>query len=209
MTNLIDSSSYSFFNHQNIHVGLSRKSSKFTPDSPPFDGPVYWMNQTHSNQIQWIDKNSPNITDDVDALLCSTPSLTLAVKWADCLPILLYLPTPDIPSKPHGIIASIHAGRRGSLSGITAAVLTELKHYSPSLNGLEVYLGPHISSDNYPISNSIHYNLKAANLRYIVMYCEDPIIYDSAKCTYSDSDFYSYRKGDTHHRNWAFIQLRP
>ena len=199
---------HSFFDLPNIHVGLSNKSSEFTPDAPPFEGPVYWMNQTHSKHIQWIDENSPNITDNVDALLCSTPSLTLAVKWADCLPILLYLPTPDIPSKRHGIIAAIHAGRRGSLSGITAAVLCELKHYSPTLNGLEVYLGPHISAQNYPISHSIHYNLKAANLRHIVMHCDEPTIYDSKICTYSHTDFYSYRNGDTDARNWAFIQLR-
>ena len=197
----------SFFDLPYFQAGISSKSSSCTPDAPPFKGSVFWMNQTHSKHFQWIDEKSDTVTEGVDALLCSTPSLTLAVKWADCLPILLFLPTPDIPSKRYGIIAAIHSGRRGSLSGITASVLSELKNYSSTLEGLQVYLGPHICANNYPISNAIHYNLKAANLRHIFMHCQTPTIHDSGICTYSHKDFYSYRHGDTNDRNWAFIQL--
>ena len=50
---------HSFFDLPNIHVGLSNKSSEFTPDAPPFEGPVYWMNRPILNTFNGLMKTAP------------------------------------------------------------------------------------------------------------------------------------------------------
>ncbi len=179
---------------------MSTRASDFDINSPPLDGPLFRMQQTHSNHYRWVTGEYAMCPLDTDALMSSTPGHILALSFADCLPVLLYHPT--------GVIAAIHAGRRGSLSGITGRVLEQIRKNAGDLHGLKAYFGPSISGKRYQISTQLYYNMVAANTQQILTLAADAEIHYSPYCTYNNHDlFYSYRYGDLKARNCCFIQL--
>src|ERR1700730_975644 len=71
-----------------------------------------------------------------DALISDTPGVRLAVKTADCFPILLADPA-------HRAVAAIHAGWRGAAKKVVDAVIGEMRerfHSEPS--DLHAAIGP-------------------------------------------------------------------
>ena len=184
-----------------VNTVLSTRHSDFDLQMPPLEGRLYQMRLTHSSNVAVIQKNSPQVLQDTDALIATTPGHILGVTFADCLPVLVY--------HPEGAIAIIHAGRRGSLSGITQKTLQTLKSIFGNLDRLSVYFGPSISVNHYPISTQLHYNLVAANRQQVLMVAPHATLHVSPYDTYSDNHlFYSYRKGDLKPRNCCFIQLQ-
>lgn len=76
--------------------------------------------QNHSNH-RFIVENKPNKEEPAaDALISREGKILLAVKTADCLPLL-------IGDKKTGIFAAIHAGWRGTLSRVTELTFQDLK----------------------------------------------------------------------------------
>ena len=98
--------------------------------------------QTHSDRIHIIDNNPAlwNAQTEGDALITRTPGVALAVRTADCFPILIADPrTPTV--------AAVHAGWRGTLARIlskTVAVMARSCGCDPS--SLLVAVGPGIRS---------------------------------------------------------------
>ncbi|HEX7880880.1 MAG TPA: laccase domain-containing protein, partial [Candidatus Eisenbacteria bacterium] len=75
-------------------------------------GPVARVDQVHGVHVVTVD--APGSAGQADALLTTVPGLTLQVRVADCLPVLLAGP---------GGVAAIHAGWRGAAGGIVTAAL--------------------------------------------------------------------------------------
>ena len=171
---------------------------------------IIFSTQTHSNIVLTY----PHFTRETigDGIIISYTELQdrlLAVKTADCLPIL-YL------GKTH--LALIHAGWRGVENGILInAKLKELEVHS-------IYIGPAISEEafevqddfcsNFPDSdffsnhgNKIHFNLiKEATSRIQKAFPHARI--DCANiCTYSTDGLHSFRENGTDQRNWNIFKL--
>jgi len=66
------------------------------------------VNQIHSNKVMEIDKNDHHFT--CDGTFTYEPNVIVAVRTADCIPVLL-------SNKQGSFVAAIHCGWRG-LSGI-------------------------------------------------------------------------------------------
>src|SRR5690242_18141638 len=81
---------------------------------------VVWMDQTHSPNVAVVDGPRGEPVPDCDGLVTATPGLGIAVLTADCVPVLL--------ADPHaGVVAAVHAGRRGAAAGVATAALAAME----------------------------------------------------------------------------------
>ena len=169
--------------------------------------PIKWLQQGHSTNIVDYDEvnelfceNGKNTyIDGVDTMSTYTP---LVVMTADCLPIVL-------ACTKTGKIAAVHAGWRGLVDGILAKVVDRFE----DSNALKVWIGPHISQENFqvsedivnffsPFSNAVISGTQ--NGKYLVNLAEIACIQlksfgvkniqVSPVCTYSSQHCFSHRK---------------
>ncbi len=85
---------------------------------------------------------------EADALLCSSPGIPIAVRSADCVPILA--------AHPRGLIAAVHAGWRGTLSGILGKTLARIRQdWGFPLEELRLSIGPAICGKCYLVGEDV------------------------------------------------------
>jgi polyphenol oxidase len=130
---------------------------------------IIFMNQVHGNDFQLVDEkfltNFPeikrsnlselNLADfpSVDGLITNLNGVNLAVRAADCLPVL-------ISAGDH--VAALHAGRRGIENKILSKVLNKLWDLNPGQH-FEITVGPHICGDCYEVSSEIYQAVVSIN----------------------------------------------
>jgi YfiH family protein len=86
---------------------------------------------------------------EADALVTNECGLLLAIRTADCLPILVADPQ-------RGAIAAIHAGWRGALGGIVENTVREMKRtFDSAPRDLLVALGPSIRACCYVVGREV------------------------------------------------------
>lgn len=84
-----------------------------------------------------------------DALVSRTPKILLAVKTADCVPILL-------GDSKTGAFAAVHAGWRGTSSSIVGRAIEHLKReYSARPQDLRAAIGPAANSCCYEVGGEV------------------------------------------------------
>ena len=74
-------------------------------------GSVVFTNQIHSADVLTVGSGDIGKTYDCDGFVTGEAGVTLAVRTADCVPILLYDPEAQV-------IGAVHAGWRGTAAGI-------------------------------------------------------------------------------------------
>ena len=88
-------------------------------------------------------------------MLTTTPGLGLAVLVADCIPILAADPTA-------GVIAAVHAGRRGAAGGIALRMLEAMTAGRCGRRiGSRSGLGPAICGDCYEVPAQLRDEVEA------------------------------------------------
>lgn len=168
-------------------------------------GPIAHMRQIHGNRIVYT--NEPGCIPEADAIYTDNPDLWLAVKTADCVPVLI--------SSPQAV-AAVHCGWRGLQNGILQNTIKKLMdEYNQSAADIFIHIGPCISQDFYeveaekftPLFEEKHFKpagKKGFVLMDLVGIAEQQArdmnvpkthIIDSGLCTYQDKDlFHSYRR---------------
>jgi YfiH family protein len=157
------------------------------------------VKQIHSDIVVTADRHTGCVGEG-DAIVTNTPGRTVAVKTADCLPVLLV----DTRNRA---VAAVHAGWRGTIRQIarrTADVMCRLYGTRPA--DLHAGIGPGIGSCCYEVgpevavefglSGRTHVNLAEVN-RCQLIDCEVPPdqIYAADLCTQCRAeDFWSYRR---------------
>lgn len=111
-------------------------------------GPMAHLRQVHSDRV--VVAKGSGVFEEADALVTMVPGLWLAVKTADCVPVLL----AAVGGHARGV-AAVHAGWRGLESGIIGKAVEALC----GLTGLEPMqvvgvIGPHISQPHYEVEES-------------------------------------------------------
>ncbi len=107
--------------------------------------------QTHSNNVRIVNGSANDMfanLDDTDALITFNHDLSIGVRTADCVPILIY--SPDVNG-----IAAVHAGWKGTLGGIVDNVLDVLEKKGAELSELIVVFGPSISFESYEVDEDL------------------------------------------------------
>jgi len=108
--------------------------------------------QTHSCNVFRVDKqyiNSPVTIEDTDALITHLPHFWIAVKTADCVPLLLYDPVQKV-------IAAIHSGWKGTAMKIAAETVHQMqKYYDSEAKDIIACVGPSIGPEVYEVGEEV------------------------------------------------------
>ena len=212
---------------------IGRDSSRFLKDRGSTQSLIR-LKQIHSDRIHWIRTvgDLAKIREaEGDALICTLKNFPIAVRSADCVPILI--------AHPFGVVAAVHAGWRGTRSRILQKTLLEMKEkLNLSLREIRLAIGPSICGKCYEVGEEVAaqfssfpqswfdklfttsptqflLNLKLANqLQAIEVGIPSGQIETRSECTLCDEkDFYSYRgalkRGEkTEGRNEGWIVLK-
>ena len=109
------------------------------------------MHQTHGNNVIIVNetnKDSQNFKSD--SLITQMKNVAIGVLTADCVPIIL----SDDSNKT---IVCIHAGWRGTFTGIIEKTLNEFSKFDKDSN-IYAVIGPCIGKKNYEIGNDFYLN---------------------------------------------------
>ncbi len=168
----------------------------------------HWLKQVHGTSVINLKDWHPDVA--ADGAWTETPGQVVAVKTADCLPILLACDTSPI-------VAAIHAGWRGLAAGIIEAGVAALP---VGAHTLQAWIGPSISQAAYEVDGRVYRAFADADsalaayfevsrpghwwadLAGMAVYQLHQAGIDRVKpsglCTASDTDrFYSHRAGVT------------
>jgi len=104
------------------------------------DMAVAIISQVHGAGVLWA--TGPGLVGEADAVLSREVGLLLAVRTADCVPILV---------AGEGVVGAIHAGWRGLAAGVIPAALAELD----SFGALSAVVGPSICMDCYEVDEPV------------------------------------------------------
>lgn len=108
--------------------------------------PVAVCRQVHGRAVRVVDAppGAPvhDLDAEADALVTTRRGLALAVRVADCVPILL-------ADRDRTVVASVHAGRAGLLSGVIGAAVDAV--CARAAGPLNAWIGPHICARCYEV----------------------------------------------------------
>ena len=84
-----------------------------------------------------------------DGMVTDNPELTLFMRFADCVPVLLYDP------RRHAV-GIVHAGWKGTLARIAARAVTRMEEaFGTQPADLLAAIGPSIGPDHYPVGAEV------------------------------------------------------
>lgn len=164
-------------------------------------GNLATLHQIHSDIVVDAAGRSGALGDG-DALISNTPGTLVAVKTADCVPILIVDPA-------HRAVAAVHAGWRGSAHKIVERAVEEMvKKFSTQPTELHVAIGPSIGQCCYEVgpevatefglgtlTHAVHIDLSDINrLQAIGLGVPPEQIYTAGLCTKCSQDFHSFRR---------------
>ena len=165
------------------------------------------VRQVHSARVLDAGGKKGAQIGEGDAIISSEPGVTIGIRTADCVPVLLADPVTRL-------IACVHAGWRGTAANIVGATVDALRLRGCRTSDLHVAIGPSIGSCCYEVgpevtsqfeqwrqpgdANSDHTSRKL-DLPEIneVQLREAGVreIWKSGECTYCQSArFFSYRR---------------
>lgn len=94
---------------------------------------------------------------EADALVASDPALAIAIRMADCVPVLLACPRT-------GRVAAVHAGWRGLVAGTIGAAVVSLESAGARREDLLAAIGPCIGFEAYEVGPEVAATCRAAGL---------------------------------------------
>ena len=109
---------------------------------------VVSMNQIHSNIVKYVTESDiGTVIPECDGIVTDRVNVPLSVKTADCVPLLMYDDT---------VIASVHAGWRGTISLIAVNALDMMVKYGALRENIKVAVGPSICCEHYEIQQDFY-----------------------------------------------------
>jgi len=161
--------------------------------------PLATLHQIHSDIAVYA--AGPGCLGDGDAILSDLPGHFVGVKTADCLPILLV-------DERHRTVAAVHAGWRGTVSGVCLSSLKAMgERWDTKPGDLHAAIGPGIGPCCFEVGPEVavqfgepfqraRVDLERANRRQLVDAGIAPErIYTLGLCTFCLADqFHSFRR---------------
>jgi hypothetical protein len=107
--------------------------------------------QVHSAEAVYAEAPRPAGVDHykADIIFTDKPEVTLYMRFADCVPILLYDP------KKH-VVGIVHAGWLGTVRGASSAAVRAMTgHYGSRPENIMAAIGPSIGVDHYEVGPDV------------------------------------------------------
>lgn len=120
-------------------------------------GAVVWARQVHGRRVAVVDGPVAPEAVEADALVTATPGLGLAIKVADCVPLVLYDPAARL-------LGAVHAGWRGTTLRAAEAAVAALAGLGADPGRLVAGIGPCIAADRYQVGVEVAEAARAAGL---------------------------------------------
>jgi len=168
--------------------------------------PIQVMTQEHGNQVSVIER--PISVPVADAMVSSSKEIALAVRVADCLPLLLY---------SNNVIAAVHVGRKGLMNQVAVNAVTQMRKLgAKEITGV---VGPHICGQCYEVGADIFTEVTNAypatfkKQNYLDLYAGLVSQLPEIKlsnidiCTKENTDYFSYRANGEAGRQVGVISL--
>ncbi len=121
-------------------------------------GSIYDVWQVHSAEVVCTDHPRPPELPHLkaDAILTDQPGVRLFMRFADCVPVLLYDPA-------RRVVGLVHAGWMGTVKKIArAAVETMRARYRSDPGDILAAIGPSIGPDHYTIGPDVEAQVRSA-----------------------------------------------
>jgi YfiH family protein len=169
---------------------------------PAAPRPWTWLHQVHGARVVVVATPGEHAGTDADAAVTATPGCALAVRSADCAPIVL---------AGNRSVGVVHAGWRGLASGVVEAAVSELRALDDG--PIRAHLGPCIRAGCYEFDGpelddlAVRFGTRArATTRWGTAALDVPHVVrvalagagvddlaDEAGCTACDERWYSHR----------------
>ena len=112
---------------------------------------IFDVHQVHSTDVvltaRALRQNEPHIK--ADAIITRTPNITLMMRFADCVPILLFDPT-------NRVIGLAHAGWIGTVNKIAGKTLQKMNmEFGTNPEDVLAAIGPSIGPDHFAVGNDV------------------------------------------------------
>jgi purine-nucleoside/S-methyl-5'-thioadenosine phosphorylase / adenosine deaminase len=119
--------------------------------------PVAVMRQVHGAEVVEVRDAPPAGAvaqrPECDALVTRAEEVTLLVRAADCVPVLLA--DPDT-----GVVAAVHAGRTGVARGVVPAAIRAMRDLGAGR--VRAWVGPHVCGRCYEVPAALRDQVAAA-----------------------------------------------
>lgn len=183
------------------------------------------VHQVHGARVLRVDHGRGPLEPmgEADALVTTVPGLVLAVRTADCVPVLLAAP---------GGVAAAHAGWRGTVAGVVPAAVRALCEATGAApDEVVAAVGPHICAEAYEVGPEVVQGLRATGLADAVFLRPRPGARDHvdlgaaveaqlraagvprvdrvAGCTFTDARLFSHRRDAAAGRQAGLVARCP
>jgi YfiH family protein len=168
--------------------------------------PVVFMKQSHSDLVSEVSDTS--VTPDADGLVTTNRDIALAVRVADCLPLLLI---------SNESVAAVHVGRKGLLNQVALNAVKKMRQLgSTQITGL---VGPHICGKCYEVNSQMYDEIvkdhpaTGGKVNHLNLFAglESQLngikLTNLSLCTKENPEYFSYRAGDKSARQVGVISL--
>ncbi len=114
---------------------------------------IQWLDQVHGTDVIRTSLQTACTTPSADAACTAEPGLGIAIRTADCAPLVLFGKRKDGDA-----IAAVHCGWRGTVAGVVENALAAL---AAGPDRISAWIGPAICANCYEVDAPVRDRLSA------------------------------------------------
>lgn len=131
-------------NPQNVTKNIELLQNSITNNQSK----IVFPKQTHSKNIGIVE-NDQKTFPNTDALITNIPGICIAIRTADCVPVLLFDPVQKV-------VAAIHSGWKGTIQRISQKTIELMQHkFGTKPQNIVAGIGPSIGPDVYEVGPEV------------------------------------------------------